>query len=502
VAKTKATPKSQTQLKIDPPAKKTAKELSPKAAKVPPTPADIKNRRILTVLFLGVLMGALDIAIVGPALPALRTAFGVDDRAIAWVFSIYVLFNLIGAPLMSKLSDRYGRRSVYLADVILFGLGSLGVALSPIPNFGFLLAARAVQGFSAGGIWPVASAVIGDTFPQEKKGGALGLIGAVFGLAFIVGPILGGLLLLIGWQWLFLVNLPMAALIVFMGSRILPTTRPAKPQPFDLAGMATLAVLLGSLAYGVNQLDTEKLGASLGSMDVWPFLLTALIALPLFAWIERRAVDPVIRPKLLGARQLRLTYLLSAGAGLGEAAMVFLPALAVAAFGMSTSRASFMLMPVVLAILVGSPVGGRLLNSLGSRTLIVGGTALLGVGMALLGFFGTNFVLFLVAGAAIGLGLSSLLGAPVRYITLNEAPVADRTAAQGMVTIATGVGQLGSGAMVGAAAASRGGGMEGYTFAYLVVAGVSVILLAISLGLKSRAHEQASLPDESAAARA
>ncbi len=175
-----------------------------KAPKSTPTPEDAKNRRILTVLFLGVLMGALDIAIVGPALPALRTAFGVDDRAIAWIFTIYVLFNLIGAPLMSKLSDRYGRRNVYLADVILFGLGSLGVALSP--SFGWLLAARAVQGFSAGGIFPVASAVIGDTFPQEKKGGALGLIGAVFGLAFIIGPILGGLLLMLSWHWLFLVN--------------------------------------------------------------------------------------------------------------------------------------------------------------------------------------------------------------------------------------------------------------------------------------------------------
>lgn len=462
-----------------------------KAPKSTPTPEDAKNRRILTVLFLGVLMGALDIAIVGPALPALRTAFGVDDRAIAWIFTIYVLFNLIGAPLMSKLSDRYGRRNVYLADVILFGLGSLGVALSP--SFGWLLAARAVQGFSAGGIFPVASAVIGDTFPQEKKGGALGLIGAVFGLAFIIGPILGGLLLMLSWHWLFLVNLPLVIVIVIMGRNLLPTTRPAKVQPFDITGMTVLAVLLGSLAYGVNQIDTGNLGASLGSSGVWPFLLTALIALPLFIWIERRAIDPVIRPKLLGTRQLRLTYLLSAGAGLGEAAMVFLPALAVAAFGMSNSQASFMLMPVVLAMMVGSPLVGRLINGLGSRTLIAAGTGFLGIGMVLLGFFGTSFALFLVAGAAIGLGLSSLLGAPIRYITLNEAPAEDRTAAQGMVTISTGVGQIISGAMVGAAAASRGGGIDGYTFAYVVVAAVSVVLLVVSLGLKNRAQEQADL---------
>ena len=489
MAKVKESPKESSKPAVKTESGRAAKK-SPKPA---PTPEEAKNRRILTVLFLGVLMGALDIAIVGPALPALRTAFGVDDRAIAWIFTIYVLFNLIGAPLMSKLSDRYGRRNVYLADVILFGLGSLGVAISP--SFGWLLAARAVQGFSAGGIFPVASAVIGDTFPQEKKGGALGLIGAVFGLAFIVGPILGGLLLLLSWHWLFLVNLPLAVVIILMGRNLLPTTRPAVAKPFDITGMAVLAVLLGSLAFGINQIDTENLWASLGSTGVWPFLLIALVALPLFAWIEKRAADPVIRPKLLGTKQLRLTYLLAAGAGLGEAAMVFLPALAVAAFGMSNSQASFMLMPVVLALLVGSPLVGRLINNLGSRTLITGGTALLGIGMVLLGFFGTSFALFLVAGAAIGLGLSSLLGAPIRYITLNEAPVEDRTAAQGMVTISTGMGQLISGAMVGAAAASRGGGIDGYTFAYVVVAGVSVILLVVSLGLKNRAQEQASLPE-------
>nr|HRJ43820.1 MFS transporter [Caldilineaceae bacterium] len=195
---------------------------------------------LLTVLFLGVLMGALDIAIVGPALPAIQNAFAIDERAVVWIFTMYVLFNLIGAPLMAKLSDRYGRRAVYLADVALFAGGSLLVALAP--NFGLLLAGRALQGISAGGIFPVASAVIGDTFPEEKKGRALGMIGAVFGLAFIVGPILGGILLIWGWQWLFLVNLPVAGLVMILGSRSLPTTRPAVVQPFDLPGMAALAV--------------------------------------------------------------------------------------------------------------------------------------------------------------------------------------------------------------------------------------------------------------------
>ena len=93
--------------------------------------ADRASRSILLVLFVGVLMGALDIAIVGPALPALRAEFGVDERAISWTFTIYVLFNLMGTPIMAKLSDRLGRRAVYVTDILLFAAGSLVVALAP-----------------------------------------------------------------------------------------------------------------------------------------------------------------------------------------------------------------------------------------------------------------------------------------------------------------------------------------------------------------------------------
>src|SRR5512140_1201340 len=168
-----------------------------------------QRNRILTVLFIGVLMAALDIAIVGPALPAIQKAFTVSDRTLTWMFSIYVLFNLIGTPLMAKLSDMFGRRMVYVVDVSLFAAGSLVVALSPA--FSVVVIGRAIQGLGAGGIFPVAAAVIGDTFPADKRGRALGLIGAVFGVAFIIGPILGGLLLTyLGWPWLFMINLPIA----------------------------------------------------------------------------------------------------------------------------------------------------------------------------------------------------------------------------------------------------------------------------------------------------
>ncbi len=453
------------------------------------TEVDTKTRnRILLVLFVGVLMAALDIAIVGPALPAIRRAFGVDERAIAWIFTIYVLFNLIGTPLMAKLSDAWGRRIVYVADVLLFALGSLVVALSP--TFGVLLVGRAVQGLGAGGIFPVASAVIGDTFPPERRGSALGLIGAVFGVAFLVGPVLAGVFLLfLGWHWLFLVNLPIAAVVIAMSMRLLPTTRPEQRLPFDWPGMIALALVLTGLAYAINRLDTEHLAESITLPDVWVPLVVAAVMLPIFVALERRAADPIVRLRLFRTRQAILAYGLALGAGLGEAAIVFVPELLVAAFAVSTGTASFMLLPAVLAMAVGSPTFGRMLDRFGSRVVVLVATLLATVGLLVVGQLPLTLVTFYTAAVLVGLGLSGLLGATLRYIMLNEAPPEDRAAAQGVLTLFTSTGQLLGGAAVGALAASRGGGMAGYRFAFFVVGLVMLALWLSGFALKSRQAE-------------
>ncbi|EFO79115.1 major facilitator transporter [Oscillochloris trichoides DG-6] len=445
-------------------------------------------RMVLTVLFLGVLMGALDIAIVGPALPALREWFRIDDRAGAWIFTIYVFFNLLGAPLMAKLSDRYGRRPAYMLAVGLFALGSALAAMAP--SFLVLLLGRSLQGLGAGGIFPVASAVVGDSFPADRKGFALGMIGAVFGLAFLFGPIVGALLLSISWQWIFLINLPLAALVLILGWMTLPTTGATQPQPFDTLGLITLTLLLGGLTVGASNIDANNLVGSLMSPLVWPFFVVAVLSIPAFWWAEGQAADPLIRRSLISTPQLALANTITAGAGLGEGVIVFLPSLAVAAYGVSESTASYMTLPVVLAMAVGSPVAGRLLDKIGSRIVVIGGALLLSFGMLLLGLFGGQLWAFYVASCLIGAGLASLIGAPIRYIMLNEAPPEDRTAAQSAVTVFTGVGQLFSGALVGAVAASAGGGLTGYTTAYVVSAVPAFVLVGLAFGLRRRVSKE------------
>lgn len=447
-----------------------------------------QRNRILAVLFTGVLMGALDIAIIGPALPALRESFGVDDRAAAWMLGIYVLFNLIGTPLMAKLSDRYGRRGIYAADVAIFGVGSLVVAVAP--TYGMVLTGRAIQGLGAGGVFPVASAVIGDVFPPERRGAALGLIGAVFGAAFLLGPILGGVLLLLSWHWLFLVNLPIAAVVVVAALRVLPAARAEELQPFDWAGMAVLASALTALAVGLNRIDATAPVRSLLGTEVLPFLGVAAVLGAVLPVLEHRATDPVLRPALFRSRQIVIAGALSLGAGVSEAAIVFVPALLVAAFDVSTSTAAFMLLPIVVAMAIGSPVLGRVLDRAGSRIVVVFSTSLIALGMGLVALFPATLALFYTAGILIGVGMAGLLGSALRYVMLNEAPKEDRGAAQGILTVFISIGQLAGAAVLGAIIASTGGLVSSYADAFLVVAVLAALLTLMALGLRGRQAER------------
>lgn len=445
-------------------------------------------RGVLGVLFLGVLMTALDIAIVGPALPALREHFGVSERDIAWVFNAFVLFNLVAVPLMSKLADVLGRRLVFALEVTVFAVGALIVAFAP--SFTVLLIGRGIQGLGTAGILPIASAVVGDVYPPERRGRALGIIGAVFGLAFIIGPILGGILLRYGWSWLFLLSVPLAILVFVLSIRILPASRPDATPRFDWPGMLVLGALLGSLSYGINQIEADELFESLISVHVWPFLVAAALLLPLFLWLERRAIDPVVRLQLFANRQVVLANVLSAGTGMTEAAFVFFPALAVAAFSATKSAASFMLLPLVFAVAIGSPLAGRMLDRLGSRIIVLVSGIILTAGLFIMGAFAPDGKSFFYAGSVlIGLGLSGLLGSALSYILLNEAQVDERTVAQGTLRLFRGVGRLLGSALIGALIASGEDEVTGYGSAFLTISSIMVVLVLLSFGLKTRIVE-------------
>jgi len=444
-------------------------------------PADAAARsRILTVLFVGVFMAALDAAIIAPAIPALRSAFGVDNRQIGLVTIVFSLCSLSATALMANLSDRFGRRAIYLLDIALFAAGSLLIARSS--TFGMVLVGRAMQGLGAGGITPTASAVVGDMFPPAQRGKILGLIGATFGIAFLIGPVIASVLLVwASWQWIFLINLPVAAVVFAMSARALPSRTDARALPaFDYAGMVTLVVLLTSLMLGINRALDFATGRTL-----WPMLLAvAAVGVPTLIWIERQAAQPIVPMTLFTSRQLRTTWGLCVGAGFGMGSVIFISSVAVAAFDTPPQKAGLLLLPLVLCSAVASAGFGRALNRLGARVVMLLGFAALALGSGLIGFGAAHFSIFMLASLCIGSGVGIVVGGTLRTVVLEEVDATQRSAAQALVNIMIAVGNLLVVAVLSALADRAGGGLAGLSAAYLAATAVMVGMLALTLRLR------------------
>lgn len=437
---------------------------------------------LLPVLFLGVLMGAVDIAIVGPALPAIGATYGADESALAWVFSIFTLFAVISAAPLARFSDRYGRRRIYALSLGIFTLGSLLVAVSP--SFEWLIAARGVQAVGAGGIFPVASAVIGDVVPEDRRGRALGMIGAVFGIAFLLGPLLGGLLLPLGWRSLFLVNLPVGVALIALAWRILPGPGTHTRAGIDWRGMGLLAVLLLSLAIGFNRIAGIAGGEWVDFAAVGVPLILAGVLARVLARVERAAAEPVIPPGMFASGQLRLIGTLAIVAGFVEAGMVFLPSVAVAGLGVTEAQAAWMMLPLVVALVIVAPLAGAAVDRWNARFVIRAGLLILLAGVAVFALLPIALFSFYAAGCLIGAGLAALLGAPLRHAALSAAPAEHRGIGQGLMSLALHTGQIAGAAAIGAFMAAETAAASGFRAAMFWLACLVVLACALSTRLR------------------
>ena len=434
----------------------------------------------MAVLFIGVFMAALDTAVIAPAIPALREDFGLDHRAVGLVMTVFILCSLTSTAPLANLGDRHGRRPVYLASIALFALGSLLIALAP--RFWLVLLGRAIQGIGGGGIIPTASAVIGDAFPARERGRALGLIGATYGMAFVLGPPLAGLVMVVAsWHWIFLANLPIAAVVLWLGVRALPAPADARARPpLDLAGIGVVFALLCALVLGITRVADGFAGLLL-----WPWALgVAALLLPLLLRLERRAAQPMIPLSLFTNRRLATAYALTLGAGFGMGSVVFLTSVATLIHGVSARHAGFVLLPLVLCSMLGSMGSGRLLHRVGARRLVVAGFALLALGYGASAFTGAGLAGFLVATMPVGLGVGVVVGGALRSIAIDEAPIDVRGAAQGLINICTSIGTLLSASAIGALADLGGAGAAGFALAYGAVGALMLALVGLALTLR------------------
>jgi MFS family permease len=214
--------------------------------------------------------------------------------------------------------------------------------------------------------------------------------------------------------------------------------------------------------------------------------LLVAIGVPLLWSVEQRAADPVLPPELFRSRQLRLVGTIALAAGAVEAGMVFLPDIAVRGFAVDAAAASLMMLPLVLTLVIGAPLAGRLLDVVGPRTVLQVGLLLTIVGLAWFALVPLDWLSFYAAGAIIGLGLSALLGAPLRYIALQEAGEARRGAGQGLLTLCISVGQLVGAAVIGGIVGSAADTLGGYQHALLAVAAACSAALMLSGALRGR----------------
>jgi len=169
-----------------------------------------------------------------------------------------------------------------------------------------------------------------------------------------------------------------------------------------------------------------------------------------------------------------------------QASTVFVPAFVIVALSFSTANASLMLMPIVLTMALGAPIIGKLLDKFGSRDIMVTGAFSIVIGLFIMGMFPKSFYLFILAGVLIGVGMSTAIGSPPRYIMLIESPPKERASGQALINIITSVGQLMGGALIGAVIGSYAGKIGGYQLAYISIGFVAIAMTILAIGLKSK----------------
>ena len=454
---------------------------------------DAKTRNLILVLFLiGVFMGSLDTGIIGPVLPSIEQSFNLTSRVSSWIFTLFVIFFMIGSPIMAKFSDFYGRKKIFILDVILFGIGSCLIAFSM--NIESIFLGRIIQGFGCGGLFPVAGAFIGDAFPLEERGKALGILGSVFGISAIGGPLVGAALIPFGWNWCFSINIPISIFLVIFAYKVLPDSQDTEKLKIDYTGIIVLSLLAIFLSYGLNQIDSSNFIKSLLSLNVAPFLILFIIFIPIFVEIEKRADESIVPIHMLKNKEIRIACIETLCYGIIYSSAIFIPSLVILSMGLNDQYASLMLIPILGANAVAAPILGKFLDSAGSRKIMSIGTLILAIGLIAIAVYPNNLILFLIAGCLIGGGMVTIIGAPLRYIVLSEAKPHERGAGQAIVNMLSSAGQLIGGALIGGIIASFSG-ILGYTISLMLAAVVAIVAFLFTLKLKSRDEQIATMKE-------
>ncbi|HET9630799.1 MAG TPA: MDR family MFS transporter, partial [Terrabacter sp.] len=342
---------------------------------------DASTRNIFIALMLGMLVASISQTIVGPAMPRIVAELGGIDHY-SWLATAAMLVSAITVPIVGKMSDLYGRRGFYLGGLVVFMAGSILSGFAQ--NFWWLIGARAIQGAGMGTLMPLSQTIIGDIIPPRQRGKYQGLMGGVFGLSSILGPLVGGFVTdNWGWRYLFFITLPVGVFAFFGISRFLHLEHNPRETVVDKAGIGvlslTLILLLVPTSLGGTTLDW-------GSPAIIGMYAAGIVALGAFIAIERRAVEPVLPLRLFKSSLFTLSNIAAFMVSVMMfGAMIYLPVYAQGVLGASATNSGLILMPMSVAMIGLSIVAGLVITKTGRYKLqTIAGILLMGVGFWLL----------------------------------------------------------------------------------------------------------------------
>ena len=336
---------------------------------------------ILGAILLGMFLAALDQTIVGPVLPRIVTELKGADYY-TWVVTIFLVTSTITVPVYGKLSDLYGRRPLLLFGITLFLVGSALSGLSQ--TMWQLILFRGVQGLGAGAIFPIALAVIGDLFTPAERGKYQGLFGGIFGIAFLIGPGLGGFLTdNFSWHWVFFVNLPIGIVALAVIGRLLPNIKGHRRDiRIDYLGVITLTLGLMPILVGLTVAETSQWSDPV----VWGSIVAGVVLLAVFVLVEARAAEPIIPLHLFRNRTFSasMVAIFLATFGFG-AAIIFLPLYFQIVEGASATASGYKLLPFLVGLIISSIASGFIVSRTGRyKAVVLVGLVTMTVGLALM----------------------------------------------------------------------------------------------------------------------
>ncbi|OBK55511.1 MFS transporter [Mycobacterium kubicae] len=371
-----------------------------------------RRNLIFLAIVLGMLLAALDQTIVATALPTIVADLGDAGRQ-SWVVTSYLLASTIVTALVGKLGDVFGRKRVFQAAVVSFVIGSVlcGLAQSMV----MLVGARALQGIGGGGITVTASALIGEVVPLRERGRYQGILGAVFGVTTVVGPLLGGYFTdYLTWRWAFWINIPVSVVVIFVAAAAIPALTAATKPIIDYAGIVFIGLGASALTLATSWGGTRY---PWGSTTIIGLFVGAVVALGVFVWVENRATEPILPIRLFGSPVFTVCCVLSFVVGFAMlGAMTFLPTYMQYVNGVSATTSGLRTLPMVVGMLITSTGSGTLVGRTGRYKLFpVAGTAIMATAFVLMSRMDpatsalVQSLYLLLLGAGIGLSMQVLV---------------------------------------------------------------------------------------------